>query len=153
MTDWLAGSLGPIMEWSWKIRNLSLCSIIIEHCHLVHNFPPVPEMISQIQSDPSPLGYSVFNRILEIRSLCGKIFLYCHLIQNFPPVPDTLSKIQSNPFPKGYSVFFCSKRNLEFPGFSRNVPRIFRFRFVASSPFPARVIFSLTWRTYLYPII
>ena len=36
----LAGLLGPIMEWSWKIRNLSLCSIIIEHCHLVHNFPP-----------------------------------------------------------------------------------------------------------------
>ena len=47
-------------KWSLKIRNLSKCSKIIEHCHLVQNFPPVPEMLLKIQSDPSPLGYSVF---------------------------------------------------------------------------------------------
>ena len=33
---------------------------IFEHCHLVQNFPPVPEMLSKIQSDPFPLGYSDF---------------------------------------------------------------------------------------------
>ena len=50
---------------TWKIRNLSLCSKLIEHCHLVQNFPPVPEMLLKIQSDPSPLGYSVFQVFLE----------------------------------------------------------------------------------------
>ena len=43
-----------------EIRNLSLCSEIIGHCHFVHNFPPVPEMISKIQSDPSSLGKGIF---------------------------------------------------------------------------------------------
>ena len=52
------------MEWSWKIRNLSFHSKIFEHCHLVHNSPLVPEKISQIQSDPSPLGYRVFSKDL-----------------------------------------------------------------------------------------
>ena len=37
-----------------------VCSKIMEHCHLVLNFPPVPEKLSKIQSDPFSLGYSVF---------------------------------------------------------------------------------------------
>ena len=34
-------SIGPqrFYKWSWKIRNLSLCRKIFEHCHLVQNFP------------------------------------------------------------------------------------------------------------------
>ena len=48
----------------WRICNLSICRKIFEHCHLVHNFHPVPEMLSKIQSDPSPLGYSVFSNSL-----------------------------------------------------------------------------------------
>ena len=39
--------------------NLSLCRKIFEHCHFVQNFPPVPEMISKIQSDPLPLVYGI----------------------------------------------------------------------------------------------
>ena len=62
-----------ILDWckykneflGWKIRNLSLCRKILEHCHLVLNFLPVPEIVSKIQSDPFPLGYSVFQMVLE----------------------------------------------------------------------------------------
>ena len=43
-----------------KIRSLSLCSKIIGLCHFEQNFPPVSEMISKIQSDPS-LGYGYFS--------------------------------------------------------------------------------------------
>ena len=33
---------------------------IFEHCHFVQNFFPVPEVISQVQSDPFTLGYGIF---------------------------------------------------------------------------------------------
>ena len=47
------------MELSWKVRNLSLCRKIFEHSHFVQNFPPVPEMLSKIQTQPFPaLGYN-----------------------------------------------------------------------------------------------
>ena len=99
-------------KWSWKIRNLSYCRKIFEHCHLVQNFPPVPEMLSKIQSDPYPLGYGIFffKWSWKIRnfSKCSKIIEHSHLVQNFSPVPEMLSKIQSDPPPLGYSVFFSS---------------------------------------------
>ena len=70
-------------------------------------FLPGPEMISKIQSDPSPLGYNVFSNGLRKKCyfrLCSKIIVHCHL-QNFPPVPEMISKIQSDPSPLGYNVF------------------------------------------------
>ena len=79
---------------------------------MVQIFPPVPEMSSEIQSDPSPLGYGrFFNWSWKIRNLilCRKIFEHCHLVQNIPPVPEMLSKIQSDPFPLYYSVFLFFK--------------------------------------------
>ena len=45
--------------FSKKIRNLSLCRKLFEHCRLVQNFTPVYEMIMKIQSDP-PLGYGIY---------------------------------------------------------------------------------------------
>ena len=75
----LAGLFGSIMELSWKLQDLSLCRKIFEHWHFVQNFPPVPEMLSKIQSDPSPLGYSVFQMVLDICNfdLCYKIIEPC----------------------------------------------------------------------------
>ena len=95
---------------------------------------PVPEMLSKIQSDPSP-GYSVFFKWswkICNSSLSRKIFEYFHLVQNFPSFPEMLSKLQSDPFPMGYSVFFkwpwkirnlslCKNIGLEFPPGSRDV--------------------------------
>ena len=52
--------LQRFFKCSLKICNFNLCRKIFEHCHLVQNFPLVPEMLSKIQSDPSPLGYGVF---------------------------------------------------------------------------------------------
>ena len=47
-----------------KIRNLSLFSIIIEHCHFVQNFTQVVvKMLSKIQSIPSPEGYGHFSNV------------------------------------------------------------------------------------------
>ena len=62
---WFSYRLGPIMELSWKIRNLSLCSITFEHCHSVQNFTLVDEMLLKIQSDPSPLGHFFQKRFGE----------------------------------------------------------------------------------------
>ena len=66
--SWFQIKFPTLLHWAtafFKIvlenRNLSLSSKIFGHCHLVPNFPPVPEMLSKIQSDPSPLGYSVFS--------------------------------------------------------------------------------------------
>ena len=44
-------------KWSKKIRNLNKT---IGHCHFVQKIPSVPEMISQTQSDHSPLSYGDF---------------------------------------------------------------------------------------------
>jgi len=38
---------------------------IFEHYHLIQNFPPVPEMISKIQSAHFPLDYSIFSKIVQ----------------------------------------------------------------------------------------
>ena len=56
----LSIGLQRFFKWSQKIRNLRLSSKIFGHCQLFPNFPPVPEMLSKIQSDPSPLGYGIF---------------------------------------------------------------------------------------------
>ena len=65
----------------FKKRNLGLCRKIFEHCHFVQNFPPVPEMISKMLSDPSPLGYGIFflNMALLIRNLNIVILFRIHI--------------------------------------------------------------------------
>ena len=68
----------------------------------------VPEILSKIQSDPIPLGYSVFLNGLGKYAIWvyeENIFEHCHLVHNFPTVPEILSKIQSDRFPLDYSVF------------------------------------------------
>ena len=58
--SWAIGWLTGLLTWTHNVMVLEntqfefSCSTIIEHCHLVQNFPPVPEIISQTQSDPSP---------------------------------------------------------------------------------------------------
>jgi len=117
------------MEWSWKIRNLSLCSIIIEHCHLVHNFPPVPEMISQIQSDPSPLGYSVFSKDL------GKYAIWVYVVKYFniaiwfrisPSCQISYRKFNPTLFQRA-TAFFVQKG---FVRFSKKCSQILRAHFL-----------------------
>ena len=59
------------------MHNLSLCRQIFEHCQIVQIFPPVPEMIKQIQSDPFPLGYG-------LRDIFQKLF-FSDFFKKFPP--------------------------------------------------------------------
>ena len=123
---------GSIMELSWKIRNLSLCRKMFEHCNQVQNFPPVPEMLSKIQSDPSPLGYGIFffiwSQKIRNLSLSRQIFKHCHFVRNFPLDPEMYLQIQSDPFPLGYVIFF--KKDLA--DFLRIFPRIFKGPFLTS---------------------
>ena len=87
--------------------HLSSSSKMIEQCHLVQNFPPVPEILSKILFDPSPLDYSVFFKwSWKIRNLSLYSKRIEHLVKNFPPVSEILSQNQSDPFPLRYSVFF-----------------------------------------------
>jgi len=94
-----------------RLPSPGLCSNIIGHS-IVQNFQPVSEIISEIQSNPSPLGYGIFffkwSWKISNLSKCSKIIEHCHLVQNFPPVPEMLSEIQSDASPLGYSVFFSS---------------------------------------------
>ena len=65
------------MELSWKIRNLSLCRKIFEHCHFVQNFPSVPEM--KIPSYPSPLGYGIFFSSNGLRKYAIRVYVEKYL--------------------------------------------------------------------------
>ena len=95
------------------MRNLSICSKIIWNWHFAQNFPPVPEMISKIQSAPSSLGYGTFSSN-GLRKYA--IWVYVENIwalpfcSEFPPGSKMLSKIQYDPSPFGYSVFFLQTR-------------------------------------------
>ena len=66
----------PIMKLFWKIRNLSFCRKIFEHCRFDLNFPLVPGMLSKIQSNPFTfifLQYFSKNLRIHILSLFSKI--------------------------------------------------------------------------------
>ena len=86
-------------------NTLSLCRKIFEHYHYVQNFPPVPEMLSIIQSDPFHWATAFFQMVLEIHnlSLCSKIIEHCHFVQTFTPFDEMSSKIRSNPWA---TIFF-----------------------------------------------
>ena len=106
---WMTGLFGPIMERSWKIFKQSLSRKIFENYHFVQHFLPVPEMISNIQYDPSPLGYVIFFFFKRPQNtqfeLMQKIFEHWHFVQNFPPFLEKISKIPSDPSPLGYGFF------------------------------------------------
>ena len=110
--------------------------------HIAICFPPVPEILSKIQSDLSPLGYSVFfffKGSLKIRnmSISSKLFGHCHLVPNFTPVPKILSKIQSDLSPLGYSVFFFCKGSVKIRNLSLSSKIFWHFHLVPNfTPVP-----------------
>ena len=87
------------------------CSKIIEHCHLVQNFPPVPEMLLKIQSDTSPLGYSVFFSSNGLRKytiwvLVDKYLNFTRLFRISPWFQKWYSKFNPNLFHRATGLFF-----------------------------------------------
>ena len=118
----LTGLFGPLMEWCWKIRNLSLCSKIFEHCHLVQNFPRFQRRYWKFS--PTLFHWATVFFIWSLKCAiwvwstkrsnegrCIKIFEHCHLVQNFPRDPEMFSKIQSDLF--HWATVFFSSRVLE----------------------------------------
>ena len=63
--------------------------------HLVQNFPWVPEMISKIQSDPSPLGYSIFfsSNCLKKYTIWVYVDKYLNIVRLFRISPGSRNDI------------------------------------------------------------
>ena len=103
------------MEWSWKIRNLSLYRKIFEHCHFVQNFPPG----SDIENSNRPFSIRLRDFFLQlVLEICNLSLCITHFIkpyrdldfgkvlwnwlkkniwtlsffQNFPPVSEMILK-------------------------------------------------------------
>ena len=113
----LTGRLGPIMQWSRKIRNYSLCRKIFEHCHLIQNFPPVRYVIKN-SARPFSIWLQCFFLQMCNLSLCSKIIEHCHFVQSCPPLQEMILTTQSDPSSLGYRIFFFKWsqkiRNLSF---------------------------------------
>ena len=71
-------------NWSYKIRNLNLCSKKNEHCNLYRISPRSKKEIKNL-IPPFSVGIQDFSS-----SLNSRIFEHCQIVQNFPLVPEMI---------------------------------------------------------------